>query len=166
MPPAAHTGVDLSECDAEPIHKLGRVQSFGCLIALDRDWRIAHLSENFPEFAGVALADAVGRPADVILTPKALHDIRKRLQWLQLTDAVERMFAVDLFGDGREFDLALHFSGPYVGVETEPCAEESRIDAVTLVRAMMARLGQTKTLQAALEQAARQVRFVTGFDRR
>ncbi len=165
MPSAARTGVDLSNCDAEPIHQLGRVQSFGCLIALDRDWRIAHLSENFQAFSGVAPAEAIGRAADVILTPKTLHDIRTRLQWLQVTDSVERMFAVDLFGDGREFDLAVHFSGPYVVVETEPCAAESRIDAVTLVRAMMARLGQTKTLRAALEQAARQVRFVTGFDR-
>ena len=36
--------VDLSNCDREPIHVLGKVQPFGFLIALTADWLVARAS--------------------------------------------------------------------------------------------------------------------------
>ncbi len=36
--------VNLSNCDREPIHQLGRIQGFRALIAVNSDWFVAHLS--------------------------------------------------------------------------------------------------------------------------
>ncbi|MEL7163930.1 MAG: hypothetical protein AAGL96_00550 [Pseudomonadota bacterium] len=33
-------GLDLTNCDREPIHILGRVQSYGCLVAFSADWMV------------------------------------------------------------------------------------------------------------------------------
>ena len=44
--PAPQRTVDLTDCDREPIHQLGRVQSYGALLALSTDWIVQHASEN------------------------------------------------------------------------------------------------------------------------
>ena len=41
--------VDLTNCDREPIHLLGGVQNYGCLIATSADFMINHVSENLRE---------------------------------------------------------------------------------------------------------------------
>ncbi|MCB4438348.1 hypothetical protein LHL20_19125 [Alteromonas sp. McT4-15] len=42
----------VQQCDKEPIHLLGRIQSFGFLIALNREGIITHLSENAHSYLG------------------------------------------------------------------------------------------------------------------
>ena len=44
--------VDLTNCDREPIHILGRVQSFGALLAISPDWLVNHASLNLDVFRG------------------------------------------------------------------------------------------------------------------
>ena len=44
--------VDLTNCDREPIHVLGSVQSFGFLIALTADWLVSRASANIESFIG------------------------------------------------------------------------------------------------------------------
>ncbi|HCS17380.1 MAG TPA: hypothetical protein DIW45_05985, partial [Erythrobacter sp.] len=41
--------VNLTNCDREPIHQLGRIQDFGALIAVNADWFVAHRSTNLEE---------------------------------------------------------------------------------------------------------------------
>jgi len=157
--------VDLTNCDREPIHLLGAIQAFGCLIALSADWIVVHVSENIGDFTGRGPDDLLGRPAAEILSADGLHALRSRLQWLQAADSCERLLHVDLFGDGRAFDISLHISGSLVMVEAEPSDVADRNDAVTVVRSMMARLTGAKAFDAFIDMAARQVRFITGFDR-
>ncbi|WCP12331.1 hypothetical protein sphantq_00728 [Sphingobium sp. AntQ-1] len=38
--------VDLTNCDREPIHLLGAIQTPGFLIAVSTDWIIARVSKN------------------------------------------------------------------------------------------------------------------------
>ncbi len=49
--------VDLTNCDREPIHIPGRIQSFGTLIAVSHDWMITHTSENAGATLGSGLID-------------------------------------------------------------------------------------------------------------
>ena len=57
------TPVDLTNCDREPIHLLGRVQSYGALVALSPDWVIQHASENL----GTILDHHDGEVTNIIL---------------------------------------------------------------------------------------------------
>lgn len=161
----APSRVDLTVCDREPIHLPGTIQPFGWLMAFASDWTVIHASTNLEAFIGIAPAALLGDTATRLLDADALHAIRTRLQWMQVSEATERLFCVDVFGDGRRFDLAVHRSGNAIILEGEPCATDERVEAVSLVRTMMQRLRQTGAMGDFLDQAARQVRAVTGYDR-
>lgn len=156
--------VDLSNCDREPIHILGNVQPFGFLVATTPDWMIARVSENLQGFTGAAPEAALGMPLNHLFAREAIHTIRNRLTGLRGPDAVERILGLALLGDARLFDVAVHFAGREIVIEAEPAAVEP-IEAVSVVRGMIARLQHVDDLSAFLREGARQVRAITGFDR-
>lgn len=160
-----HVSTDLTNCDREPIHLLGAVQSFGLLIAFSSDWIVTRVSDNVAAFVDREAPDVLGISALEIIDGEALHAIRSRLQWLQHSSGTERLFRVDVFASGRLYDLAVHLSGGSIILEIEPSEEVERVDALSLVRSMMSRLRQATNLSDYFAQAARQVRAVTGFDR-
>ena len=156
--------VDLSNCDREPIHVLGKVQPFGFLIALTADWLVARVSANSADFIGLSPDDMLGRPISDILASDAIHALRNRITLLRGPDSVERLFSVPLIEGGPAFDVAVHFSGPMVVVEAEP-ASHDEMEASSTVRSMVSRLAQAEGMSAFLRDGARQVRALTGFDR-
>lgn len=157
--------VDLTTCDLEPIHIIGRVQSFGWLFSVSSDWIINHASLNCSELFGRPAQDLVGLSATEFITGSALHDIRTRLQILGSASTVERIFEIDLVGDGRFYDVAVHVSGRSFVLEIEPHESGRRRDFVTYVRPMIERLRQSPTIEQLCASAARQLRGLTGFDR-
>lgn len=157
--------VNLANCADEPIHIIGRIQSFGYLIAFSSDWIINHVSLNCEELLGKKPEAVVGTPANAFLSPDALHDIRSRLQMLGAKDAVDRHFGVDLLGDGRKFDLAVHASGRSFILDIEPARDTRKQDYLGHVRPMVDRLRQSDTIEDICHVAARQLRGLTGFDR-
>ncbi|WP_404482280.1 HWE histidine kinase domain-containing protein [Novosphingobium sp. BL-52-GroH] len=157
--------VDLSTCDLEPIHVIGRIQSFGWLLSFSSDWIINHVSLNCGDLFGRHPHDLVGLSATEFLSPSALHDIRTRLQILGSGGTVERIFEIDLVGDGRFFDVAVHPSGRSFVLEIEPHEAGKRRDFVSYVRPMIERLRQASTIEQLCSGAARHMRGLTGFDR-
>ena len=75
------------------------------------------------------------------------------------------MFGIDLLGKGRLFDLAIHFSGAYLVVEAEPSLIESGANSGELVRLMLGRIRKTTSMADLAQEAARQLKLLTGFDR-
>lgn len=157
--------VDLSTCDLEPIHIIGRIQSFGWLLSFSSDWIINHVSVNCDTLFGRDARDLIGLSATEFISQDALHDIRTRLQILGSANTVERMFEVDLTGDGRAFDIAVHNSGRSFVLEIEPHEAGKRRDYVSYVRPMIERLRQSPTIEQLCTSAARHLRGLTGFDR-
>ncbi|MBB4859981.1 light-regulated signal transduction histidine kinase (bacteriophytochrome)/CheY-like chemotaxis protein [Novosphingobium chloroacetimidivorans] len=157
--------VDLSTCDLEPIHIIGRIQSFGWLISFSHDWIINHVSLNVAEIFGTKPDDMIGRAATDFIAPDALHDIRTRLQILGTADAVERMFNIDLIQGSRSFDVALHASGQSFVLEIEETEAGRRRDYVNYVRPMIDRLRKSATTEQLCASAARHLRGLTAFDR-
>lgn len=157
--------VDLSTCDLEPIHIIGRIQSFGWLLSFSSDWIINHVSLNCEALFGKAPRDLIGLSATEFLGVSALHDIRTRLQIMGSTNAVERMFEINLLGDGQVFDVAVHPSGRSFVLEIEPHEGGKRRDFVSYVRPMIERLRSAPTIEQLCTSAARHLRGLTGFDR-
>lgn len=156
--------VDLTNCDREPIHVLGAVQPFGFLIAVGADWLVSRVSSNIEQFVGAAPTEALGVPLDRIFLPEAVHKLRNMAAMLRGPDAVERAFAVQLTDDARHYDVAIHFSDRWLVVEAEP-SHPAPSDAASLVRRIMTRVRQVDSLQQFLQEGARQIRAVSGFDR-
>jgi light-regulated signal transduction histidine kinase (bacteriophytochrome)/CheY-like chemotaxis protein len=157
--------VDLSTCDLEPIHIIGRIQSFGWLMSFSSDWIVNHVSANCGELFDLPARDLIGRPAKDFISPSALHDIRTRIQILGTPDAVERLFAIDLRASGQVYDIAVHQSGRSFILEIEPSESGRRRDYVSYVRPMIDRMRNATSTQKLCASAARHLRALTGFDR-
>ena len=164
-PASTLSSVDLTNCDREPIHLLGAVQPVGFLVAATADWIVAQVSANAPEWFARPVDALLGTSLTTLLAPEALHILRNRLTVLNGQDAVERAFAVPLFGDARRFDVALHLSGGKIVLEGEPSEPVDDSNAANLVRMLIHRLRKKAGIPALVNEAARQMRMLTGYDR-
>ena len=159
-----YTETDITSCDREPIHLLGAIQSFGFLLTVSSDWHIVHASSNLSRYLNVSAKAALGKPLDGILLPGAMHAIRGTVQAMASPMAVERIFNLPM-QELKHFDLAVHRSDGWIVIEAEPSAEENKFDAASSTRTMIARLQGPTTVLELCQEAARQVRALTGFDR-
>jgi light-regulated signal transduction histidine kinase (bacteriophytochrome)/CheY-like chemotaxis protein len=157
--------VDLTNCDREPIHVPGHVQPFGFLLALLSDFTVAIASENAGTYLGRDHADVLQRPLGELLLAHAVNTIRARVDYLAGADAVERIFHLVLQEGGKPFDIAIHFSGAYLVVEAEPSEVEPDVHSGELVRLMLSRVRKATDVPSLAQEAARQVKILTGFDR-
>jgi light-regulated signal transduction histidine kinase (bacteriophytochrome)/CheY-like chemotaxis protein len=155
----------LTSCDLEPITRLERIQSFGFLLAMSRAWVVLRVSENLEAMLGIKPAAALGTTLDSFADAESLHEIRNRMTGLSAAGGVERLYGVSLIKGRAPFDIAIHYAGDFCVLEGEPAGSDSRTDAASLVRKMLARLNTHASLDAFHQDAARQVRSLTGFDR-
>ncbi len=159
------TPVDLTNCDREPIHILGNVQSFGALIAISADWIVQHVSRNATEVLGLPWEEMAGVPLGQFLPEASLERLRRKLSTASHDDAVVRMFGFDVFGDGRLFDVSAHQSHLSFILEFEAKSRGVEHDELAIVTPMMRRVAEEKDLQSVSEVAAKQLRELAGFDR-
>lgn len=163
---AAKAQVDLTTCDQEPIHIIGHVQSFGCLIAVSADWIIAHASANCGEVLGFEDSGLAGRPVTDILSPQALHDLRTRMQMLRMQQGAVRVFGYDLRGEGQLFDVSIHMSGRLFVLEFERRgADAGDVHDPGLVQALIGRMQRFNKLEGMAQEAARGLKALSGFSR-
>jgi light-regulated signal transduction histidine kinase (bacteriophytochrome) len=156
---------NLTSCDVEPITRLERIQSFGFLLAMSRTWIVVRVSENLEAMLGIKPADTLGTTLDSFVDSESLHEMRNRMIGLSAAGGVERLYGVSLINGRPPFDIAIHYAGDLCVLEGEPAGLDSRTDAASLVRKMVARLNTHTSLDAFHQDAARQVRSLTGFDR-
>ncbi|MAM39196.1 MAG: histidine kinase [Erythrobacter sp.] len=157
--------VDLSNCDREPIHQLGMIQGFGALIAINSDWFVGQRSANLEEMLGLDKPVEIGARISSFFSQKAFERLRSAVAALVDPDQVGRLFGLDLVGDGRLFDCAVHSTGAYTIIEIEPHAEGDVNRQIGLLRPIMARLEKYQDADRLLVEAARQLRMSLDIDR-
>ncbi len=157
--------VDLTNCDHEPIHIPGRIQSFGCLISVTSDWIVNHASVNASEMLGLQQSELPGMHMTDLIPGTIIHDLRSRLQMLSYAGTVERLFGQPVGENGRLFDIAIHKSGQSIIIEFEPQVGDERQDYTGYVRPMIERIGRAGTIAALSDNAARHIKAITGMDR-
>ena len=157
--------VDLTNCDREPIHKLGKIQDFGALLAVTSDWNVAHISLNCGEIIETARPIEVGDRLADHFDDMALRVLRQKLGDASDTESVERVFGIDLTGGQTLYDCALHRSGRVLVIEVEPHEPESLRHHGTALRPIAQRLGRAGDVDELCQQAARHLKRLLGFDR-
>ncbi len=171
MTQGASSGIDLTACEAEPIHLLGAVQEFGFLLAAMPDGTVCYASANAAAMLGRPIGQVLGAHLDVLLLPEALHSIRSRLQLNADSGEVERIFSMALLDVDARYDVAVHTlpgnatAAKLTIIEAEPSRTEPQFDPVATVKGMMTRLLRAEDTQSLHDRAARQLRAVLGFDR-
>lgn len=156
-------GVDLTNCDREPIHIPGSIQPHGCLLACDAGARtILRHSLNCTALLATA-ADLNGRDLGEVLGDATAHDIRNALVRAQLSGRSALMFDCAL-ENGRRFDVAVHrFKGSTI-IEFEP-AEVNLAAPLEMARAMIGRIAAIDSVERLAKESARLIRAALGYDR-
>ncbi len=156
---------ELTACDREPVHLLGKVQSFGCLIAVSSDWLIMHASFNTGQILNLEAESIVGTRFSGHFPERAAHALRGKTQAIDAPDSVVRVFAFDLFEDGRQFDISVHQTQRGFTYEFERKTEEPDRDDLALVQPLISRVRSQSDLAGLTADGARAVRALSGFDR-
>ena len=156
---------DLTQCDREPIHILGGVQGYGCLLSVSADMMVNHVSENIAAILGLDPGAVVGARMVEVFPEQTLHDLRTKLQLLSSQTGVVRLFGYDVMQDGRLFDVSIHQSGASFVFEFEPKLDHEQRDDLSLVMPLVGRVKQADSVEAACEEAAAAIAVLSGFDR-
>ena len=163
MNPNALDPATLVSCESEPIHLLGAVQSIGFLLSISADWTILRASSNATAFLG-NFGEIIGRPVRDLLSADLIHDIRGRLQIASGTGIVERLLGQRLGAESPRYDVAVHVSGEETVLEFEPATADA-VAPLSVLRSMMARVERQTSANKVCDEAVRQVRALTLFDR-
>jgi light-regulated signal transduction histidine kinase (bacteriophytochrome)/CheY-like chemotaxis protein len=158
--------VDLTNCDREPIHIIGTVQSYGFLIAVSSaDWVVTRASRNVSKWLDLEADQMIGRALNSFLRGDAIHDIRGHLQTVMMTQTVARAFGLQVTDGGLNCDVAIHVVDDEIVIEFEPSAKNTTNNSGAVVQTMIARLRQAEDLRNFYRAAAREMRALSGFDR-
>ncbi|MFO0790339.1 MAG: HWE histidine kinase domain-containing protein [Pirellulales bacterium] len=159
--------VALANCDQEPVHIPGRIQSFGTLIAMDAQTElVSYAAANWEEVFPAARGCPVGKHLhDVFADRTFVHDLRGALGLATLGMHRERMGAYEV--SGAMVDVAVHRQREQAVVELEPLTEpDGRSDAtITRVRSMLDSVRAMTAVDDGLSLAVDSLRRLTGFDR-
>lgn len=156
---------ELTTCDREPIHLLGSVQSFGCLIAVSSDWLVMHASSNTDKILNLDAQSIIGTRFASHFPERSAHTLRGKTQSIDGADTVVRVFAFDLYEDGRLFDMSIHQTKRGFIFEFERKAEGLHRDDLSLVQPLISRVRSQSDLAGLTTEAARALRALSGFDR-
>ena len=160
---------DLTNCDTEPIHIPGQIQSHGFLIAIDGDGIIKYHSENIHSFLPEVDANLVGKHINYIepiIGKNEPHDfIRQLVSFGRANKSFDQTnpFNTDL--QGQPFYLIISRSGPYFLLEFEPAASDIKNDVQKMVGQSISEMLADKDLNNLLNNSAIQVKNVIGYDR-
>lgn len=155
---------DLTNCDREPIQHLGKIQSFGCFLALQTDWIVAVCSDNAEDFLGIAPEELIGQALHHCIDHQTLHNLRTALQSAMITGRNERLFEHTIEATQRRVDFSVHHNGDYIIVEMEVC-HGPREPHDTFVRSLLSQFYMAKSGQELGELVTQQLQLITGYDR-
>lgn len=162
---APNEPVTLDNCDREPIHIPGLVQSHGALLAFDKLWRVTHASANaallldvpIPEVGESLAPSHFGGHADVHALLKATRE-----------DVEAQPQACETVLGEKVFDVITHRMGDCVVIEFElrPASRQDEVgDFALKAHRAMDRLKRQGDVESLLGLTVQAVRDLTGFDR-
>lgn len=152
--------VDLTNCDREPIHTPGRVQGFGCLLALrEADGVVEAVSENAPDWLGVGVDALLGQPLGRVA---GLGELASSAARARQTGVFVRAH----LGDRRLSVLAHDSPDGRVLVEVEaPESDTPEVAAADTLTSLAEMAGPAADLGGMGRRVVEGVREMTGFDR-
>ncbi|MBV0893531.1 GAF domain-containing protein [Paracoccus sp. Z118] len=152
-------------CAQEQIQFLGHVQDFGCLLVVTTQWVVRNASANCGSTLGLEPEALVAQRLTDVLPASTMHTLRGKVQVMGRNDQGIRLFGLDVFEDGRRFDIAIHRDGPVFLVEFERKQPDRVRDPGAVVQALIPRLTRAVDHEELCTIAADAVWALTGFDR-
>ena len=161
--------VDLSNCDREQIQFSNAIQPHAGVVVFDQaNQKIVQVSANIEEILASPVDSLIGKTIE-----EAAPGITPLLSRLKQADTTNRQIHLgEWIYQGRDYVIFGHEMGAYTIVEFEFIVDpESYPDSRALadlqsnVRLVLQRLERTEGLQPLLDEAAKAIQALTGFDR-
>jgi chemotaxis family two-component system sensor kinase Cph1 len=160
---------DLTNCDTEPIHIPGKIQSHGFLIVSDQDYKINFCSANVSDFLPVSAEDLLNNPLINLEANFSNPSPAGFLIQLIILGGSGNNFesfnpyAVEV--GGKAFNLIISVSGPYFILEFEPDQSNLLSDLQRTVGRSLSEMLGDSNLSQLLHKAAGQIKKIIGYDR-
>lgn len=139
------------------------IQPAGYLLELSLDWIVLRSSQNIHHLLGHSHVTLVDEPLGKFVHNQALHDLRNLFSKLSGTTGIARAYGTRLTDDPDLVDIAFQLSDGRVILEAVPTKGvfgDSFGSVGGLISGLAAAHGQ-----ALLDNAARRMRALTGYDR-
>jgi light-regulated signal transduction histidine kinase (bacteriophytochrome) len=164
------TQVDLTNCDKEPIHIPGKIQSHGVLLALNRrDLLITHASNNTQQHFNLPAREVLNIPLRQFLESAGLSDPGFGLDtYLAVHEAgmgVSESGPIVTTQSGKPYHLILQYSQDSILLELEPVIDDKDSDVQDMMSSMLTKILGAKTLKETLAFCVEQVKNIIGYDR-
>ena len=154
---------DLTDCDLEPIHLIGRVQPHAALLAFDNSWTITHASQSLADYLGEAPEEVIGRSLVSVLPHELVHDLRTKLQLANGSELVLGLRDVAL--NGQRFDLAISNTAGKTVLDIERHSGTVPDGELNLISSIAERVPDGVPVPQMTQAIARAFRALTGYDR-
>ncbi|TCQ29767.1 light-regulated signal transduction histidine kinase (bacteriophytochrome) [Rhizobium sp. PP-CC-3G-465] len=152
--------IDLTNCDREPIHIPGSIQSHGCLLACDaRAGMVLRHSANAPDVLGLE-GEVNGQPLEALIGYEATHTLRNAVAALRDGSRPALLSALTLANGA--YDVSIHLNKATVIIEFEPATDGQPLQ---LARTLIGRITDIDDVDQLLRQSARLIRGMLGYDR-
>jgi light-regulated signal transduction histidine kinase (bacteriophytochrome) len=157
--------VDLTNCDREPIHILGTVQSHGMLLACTgRERKIVHVSANSAIILGEPPETIIGKTLDSMIGESAVAELMTSLEGASNSNRA-RVFRLKLANGMVCHAHIIHQAGTLI-IELEPVGGGGDLPPpLELVSAMLSRMRQANSVSILCDVAAERMRALIQYDR-
>jgi light-regulated signal transduction histidine kinase (bacteriophytochrome) len=139
------------------------IQACAYLLELSPDWIVLRASENIHHLLHESHVTMIGEPLGRFVHSQALHDLRNLFSRLSATTGIARAYAVRLTDEPDLVDVAFQLSEDRVILEAVPSAGAFG-ECFGGVGGLIAGLADSRG-QALLDNGARRMRALTGYDR-
>ena len=164
------TGVDLTNCDREPVHLARAIQPHGCLLVVNEaDFSISQASANTACHLGIPCAALLNRPLSTLLAPADMATLQYRLHDKTLDSArVYLMVITPLPGLVDRVHVLGHRADGRLLLEFEPAGaafSSGEVHYLSILSNTLRELRNAQSLSIFLEAGLRWLAGFTGYDR-
>jgi len=152
-----------SEYAREEAAEPAAVQAGAYLLELSPDWIVLRASENIHRLLGESHVTLIDEPLGRFVHSQALHDLRNLFSRLSGTTGIARAYGIRLTDDPDLVDVAFQLIDGHVVLEAVPSIG-SFGECFGTVGGLIAGLAASEG-QALLDNGARRMRALTGYDR-
>lgn len=160
---------DLSNCDREPIHIPGQVQSHGFLVAIDHNLVIRFYSENLYEYIPHAPKKLLGEHINVIEPIIGENEppdfIAQLISFGKANKSFDQTNPFNTDISGGKYYLIISPADSYYLLEFEPATSDLKTDVQKAVGRSISEILADKDLNRLLTNTAAQIKSVIEYDR-
>ena len=162
--------VDLTNCDKEPIHIPGKIQSHGFLVAVNSQTQIVnYISENIAPFITEAPKNFLGKPIDEFEKSLPISVLQLKLGQVLLMGSTNQYFeSINPFSlelNGKPYNLIVSVSGDNKILEFETVESDLDFDIQKVIGRSVSEILSGKNLNSLLVNAAHEIKKIILYDR-